>query len=95
MNDSTWATGYCRTAKVTNSSTATVKSWTLTFTLPSTARMTQSWSGTATATPIVGGTSVKVVPPTWAATIPAGGSVNSFGFCADGSGEPRAGKVTG
>ncbi|MCX6385468.1 MAG: cellulose binding domain-containing protein [Solirubrobacterales bacterium] len=84
--DSTWATGFCRSFKITNSGTKASANWKLTFTLPSTVRITDSWSGSA----VRSGNVVTVTAPNWAASVAPGASVVAFGFCASGIGEPTA-----
>ena len=86
LSDSTWAGGFCRSFKVANSGSATSTGWRLTFTLPSTVAITQSWSGSATRS----GNTVTVTPEAWAAKVAPGSGSASFGFCASGNGEPTA-----
>ncbi|WOX17163.1 cellulose binding domain-containing protein [Streptomyces sp. N50] len=45
---STWGAGFEGGYTVTNRSTHTVSSWTITFTLPATEAVTSSWNGTLT-----------------------------------------------
>ena len=90
LKDSTWASGFCRSFKVANSGTATSTGWKLTFTLPSTVAITQSWSGSVSRS----GNTVTVRPEAWAAKVAPGPGAASFGFCASGSGEPSAVSVT-
>jgi hypothetical protein len=90
LKDSTWAGGFCRSFKVANSGIVTSTGWKLTFTLPSTVAITQSWSGSATRS----GNTVTVTPETWAAKVAPGPGAASFGFCASGTGEPSAVSVT-
>jgi len=84
--DSTWTGGFCRSFKITNSGGKSSTNWKLTFTLPSSVKITDSWSGTATRS----GNVVTVTAPSWAASIAPGTSVAAFGFCASGTGEPTA-----
>ena len=84
--DSTWTGGLCRSFKIANSGGKSSTNWKLTFTLPSSVRITDSWSGTATRS----GNVVTVTAPSWAASIAPGTSVAAFGFCASGAGEPSA-----
>ncbi len=85
-SDSTWAGGFCRSFTVRNAGTAASSNWTLRFTLPSTATITDSWSGTA----VRSGTSVAVTPADWSKVVQPGASTASYGFCASGTGEPSA-----
>jgi len=84
--DSTWTGGLCRSFKIANAGTTSSRSWKLTFTLPSSVKITDSWSGSATRS----GNLVTVTAPSWAASVAPGASVAAFGFCASGSGEPSA-----
>jgi len=84
--DSTWETGLCRSFTVRNTGTTQVSGWRLAFTLPSGTSIRDSWNGTAGRQT----GAVTVTPPTWAASIAPGASVNAFGFCANGTGEPTA-----
>ncbi|MDP4604063.1 MAG: cellulose-binding domain-containing protein [Solirubrobacteraceae bacterium] len=88
--DSTWTGGLCRSFKIANSGGKSSTNWKLIFTLPSSVRITDSWSGTATRS----GNVVTVKAPSWAASIAPGKSVAAFGFCASGAGEPSAISVT-
>jgi hypothetical protein len=84
--DATWNGGFCRTFKITNSGTKASTNWKLTFTLPTSVKITDSWSGTATRS----GNVVTVTAPSWAATVAPGTSTMAFGFCASGTGQPSA-----
>ncbi|MEI7438593.1 MAG: cellulose binding domain-containing protein, partial [Thermoleophilia bacterium] len=84
--DSTWTGGFCRTFKLTNSGSKSSTNWKLTFTLPTSVKITDTWSGTATRS----GNVVTVTAPSWAATVAPGTSMMAFGFCASGTGEPSA-----
>ena len=90
IKDSTWENGFCRSFKVANSGTASSRSWKLVFTLPSSVKITESWSGTVTRS----GNTVTVLAPSWAGEIAPNGNVTAFGFCASGTGEPSAISVT-
>ena len=82
----TWTDGFCRTFEITNSGSKSSTNWKLSFTLPSSVKITDSWSGTATRS----GNVVTVTAPSWAAAVAPGTSVMAFGFCASGTGEPSA-----
>lgn len=56
---STWGAGFEGGYTVTNKSTHTVTSWTITFTLPATEAVTSSWNGTLTHT----GTQYTITSP--------------------------------
>jgi hypothetical protein len=86
IKDSTWASGFCRSFKIANSGGKSSTNWKLTFTLPSSVKITDSWSGTATRS----GNVVTVMAPSWAASVAPGTNVAAFGFCASGAGEPSA-----
>ena len=88
--DSTWNSGFCRSFTIANTGTRSSTNWRLTFTLPSSVRITDSWNGTVTRS----GNVVTVTAPGWAASVAPRTSVAAFGFCATGTGEPTAIGVT-
>ncbi len=57
--------------------------WELTFKLKSGTKVTDSMDGVATQT----NRTVKVTPPSWGLSVPAGRTVTAFGFCAKGTGD--------
>jgi hypothetical protein len=88
--DATWNGGFCRTFRITNSGSKASTNWKLTFTLPASVKITDTWSGTATRS----GNVVTVTVPSWAATVAPGTSMMAFGFCASGTGAPSAISIT-
>ena len=96
VKDSTWDGGYCRSVQTKNTGSQAINGWALRFSLPTSAVISQSWSGTLTRS----GTAVTVNPAAWAAQLAPGQTVTSFGFCvttssnANGAAEP-AGVVAG
>ncbi|MFI7542271.1 cellulose binding domain-containing protein [Actinoplanes sp. NPDC049599] len=75
---SEWGTGAQFDVTVRNTSAAAVNGWALTWTLPGTQRITQSWNATASQS----GAQARAVNVGWNAGLPAGGSVG-FGFITD------------
>lgn len=69
-------------AIVVNHGSDSASGWTLEFDLPN-ATITSDWNGTVARD----GDHFTVTPAGWAATVPAGGSSQSYGFCASGSGD--------
>ncbi|MFI5893025.1 cellulose binding domain-containing protein [Actinoplanes sp. NPDC051513] len=88
--DSDWGTGYQAKYTITNGTGATVNGWQLVFGLPSTAKLGSFWDATITTS---GGVSTAK-NPSWATTIPAGGSAE-FGFVVAGSGAPTSCTING
>jgi hypothetical protein len=88
--DSDWGTGYQAKYTITNGTGATVNGWQLAFGLPSTAKLGSFWDATITTS---GGVSTAK-NPSWASTIPAGGSAE-FGFVVAGSGAPTSCTING
>ncbi|CAB4681123.1 unannotated protein [freshwater metagenome] len=90
VKDSTWDGGYCRSVQTKNTGSQAINGWALRFSLPTSAVISQSWSGTLTRS----GTAVTVNPAAWAAQLAPGQTVTSFGFCvttssnANGAAEP-------
>ncbi len=85
VTDSSWESGSCLTLAVSNTSTTSVSSWAVSFTLAPGTRISQSWSGDL----VVAGDRAQVTAPSWGAGIPAGATVRHFGFCVTGSGLPH------
>ncbi|MET8086527.1 cellulose binding domain-containing protein [Micromonospora sp. NPDC005237] len=73
-----WGTGAQFDVTLSNTSTIPVNGWTLTWSLPGSQRITQSWNSTVTQS----GAAATAVNASWNAVIPAAGSV-SFGFVTD------------
>lgn len=88
--DSDWGTGYQAKYTITNGTGATVNGWQLVFGLPSTAKLGSFWDATVTT---AGGVSTAK-NPSYATTIPAGGTA-SFGFIVAGSGAPTSCTING
>ncbi|MET9506754.1 GDSL-type esterase/lipase family protein [Streptomyces sp. NPDC006622] len=83
---SVWQGGYQGEVKVTNtSSTAAIRSWAVTLTLPTGTQLTQVWNGAPT------GTTVRNTG--WNGTVTAGAST-TFGFLASTSTAPGTPSVT-
>ena len=70
-----WSTGFTASITITNLGASAWNGWTLRFTLPATAQISQGWSGTFTQS----GTAVTVTSATWNGPIVAGGTA-SIGF---------------
>ncbi|MEU4472625.1 cellulose binding domain-containing protein [Micromonospora sp. NPDC023888] len=73
-----WGTGAQFDVTLSNTSAVPVDGWTLTWSLPSGQRITQSWNSTVTQS----GSAATAVNASWNAVIPAAGST-SFGFVTD------------
>jgi hypothetical protein len=72
-----WASGYVGAIDITNTGTAPLNGWTLTFTWPTGWQSLGSgWNGTWTQT----GSTVRVTPADFNATLAAGGGSTSVGF---------------
>jgi hypothetical protein len=78
---STWDSGYTGQYLVSNTESAPINGWTLSFDLPAGARIDSLWNGTFTAT----GQHVVVKPASWNQQIGAGQSVD-VGFVVQGAG---------
>jgi lysophospholipase L1-like esterase len=75
---SDWGTGAQFDVTIRNTSAAAVDGWSLTWTLPGTQRIGQSWNATTSQS----GAGAKAVNVAWNAQIPEAGST-AFGFIAD------------
>ncbi|MFE2886953.1 cellulose binding domain-containing protein [Streptomyces sp. NPDC059272] len=73
---STWGAGFEGGYTVTNKSTHTVSSWTITFTLPAGEAVTSSWNGTVTHS----GTQYTITSPSWEAPLAPGDSAPVVGM---------------
>jgi endo-1,4-beta-xylanase len=72
-----WGTGYViNPLTITNTSTSTINSWTVTFTLPAGHTLSGSWNATVTTS----GQTVTAKSVSFNGSIPPGGTVTSFGF---------------
>ncbi|MBO3750697.1 polysaccharide deacetylase family protein [Streptosporangiaceae bacterium NEAU-GS5] len=72
-----WATGYViNPLTITNTSTSTINSWTVTFTLPAGHSLSGSWNATVTTS----GQNVTVKSVSFNGTLAPGASTGSFGF---------------
>ncbi|TDE56285.1 PHB depolymerase family esterase [Nonomuraea mesophila] len=84
---SQWGNGYViQPLTVTNTGTATITSWTVTFTLPAGHTLTGSWNGTVTTS----GRTVTVKSVGHNGTLAPGASTTSFGFQASRPGGDTA-----
>ncbi|MGW5349650.1 glycoside hydrolase family 9 protein [Streptomyces sp. NPDC004031] len=72
-----WSGGFQADVLVTNTGSAALNGWTLTFTFGGDQQVGSGWSGTFTQS----GNKVTVTNPSWAAALPAGGTVDP-GFTA-------------
>ena len=73
---STWGAGFEGGYTVTNKSTHTVTSWTITFTLPATEAVTSAWNGTLTHS----GTQYTITSPTWESPLAPGDTAPVVGM---------------
>jgi lysophospholipase L1-like esterase len=73
-----WGTGAQFDVTITNTSAVPLNGWTLTWTLPGSQRITQSWNATVSQS----GTVATAVNASWNATIPVAGSA-TFGLVTD------------
>ncbi|MFC6081723.1 GH12 family glycosyl hydrolase domain-containing protein [Sphaerisporangium aureirubrum] len=80
-----WNNGFTATVTVTNTGTAAVNGWTLTFTFPGNQRVTSAWSATVTQN----GSAVSAASMSYNGTI-APGANTSFGFQGSYSGTNTA-----
>ncbi|HET9169025.1 MAG TPA: cellulose binding domain-containing protein [Actinospica sp.] len=78
-----WDGGYTGTYTITNTTGAAVSSWKVVFSLPSGTTITSLWNGTETAS----GQTYTVANESWNGALAAGAST-TFGFTANGSGDP-------
>jgi Cellulose binding domain/Glycosyl hydrolases family 18 len=85
-----WSGGYTGTYTVTNTTGAAISSWSVKFSLPSGTTITSLWNGTETAS----GQSYTVTNSSWNGSLAAGAST-TFGFTADGTGDPANCTING
>src|SRR5580698_7243682 len=76
-----WPGGFQGGISINNTGTTAINSWTLTWTFPGNQQITQLWGGNVTAQ----GATVTVTDLSWDAGIPAGGTMSSVGFIANGT----------
>ncbi|HTJ72001.1 MAG TPA: cellulose binding domain-containing protein [Actinospica sp.] len=78
-----WDGGYTGTYTITNTTGSAISSWKVVFSLPSGTSITSLWNGTETAS----GSTYTVVNDSWNGALAAGAST-TFGFTANGTGDP-------
>ncbi|WP_328871602.1 cellulose binding domain-containing protein [Streptomyces sp. NBC_00287] len=88
---SDWSTGYTAQYVVTNDTGSAKADWTLTFDLPSGAKLGSLWNAESS----VSGSRVTVKPPTWDKDGLAAGESVTVGFVVNGSGDPTGCVVDG
>ena len=76
-----WSTGFQGSLSIQNTGTSAFSGWTLTWTSPGGATISQLWNGTATQS----GSTVTVTSLSYNANIAAGASYNDVGFTANGT----------
>jgi hypothetical protein len=76
-----WSTGFQGSLSIQNTGTSAFSGWTLTWTSPGGATISQLWNGTATQS----GSAVTVTSLSYNANIAAGASYNDVGFTANGT----------
>ena len=87
--DNAWQGGFQATVTVRNDGAAAVSPWTVRWTVPAGVILQSGWNATVTQS----GTTVTAAAPSWATSVPAGGSV-SVGFTANGPSTPPPSAVT-
>ena len=78
-----WSGGYTGTYTITNTTGSAISSWKVVFSLPSGTTITSLWNGTETAS----GQTYTVANDSWNGALAAGAST-TFGFTANGTGDP-------
>ena len=78
-----WDGGYTGTYTITNTTGSAISSWKVVFSLPSGTTITSLWNGTETAS----GQTYTVANDSWNGALAAGAST-TFGFTANGTGDP-------
>ena len=78
-----WDGGYTGTYTITNTTSSTISGWKVVFSLPSGTSVTSLWNGTETAA----GQTYTVTNADWNGSLAAGAST-TFGFTANGTGDP-------
>ncbi|MBT8227232.1 MAG: cellulase family glycosylhydrolase [Dactylosporangium sp.] len=77
--DNSWDDGFQATVTATNTGTAAVNPWTVTWTLPADATLGSGWNATVSQS----GSTVTATAPTWSPSLAAGASI-SIGFTVTG-----------
>ncbi|MEZ0064460.1 hypothetical protein ABIA32_000448 [Streptacidiphilus sp. MAP12-20] len=72
----TWSSGFEGDYTVTNNSNQTVKTWSLTFTLPAGEAVTSAWNGTLSQS----GNTYTITSPSWASPLAPGASASAVGM---------------
>jgi hypothetical protein len=85
-----WSGGYTGTYTVTNTTGSAISNWSVKFSLPSGTTITSLWNGTETAS----GQSYTVTNSSWNGSLAAGAST-TFGFTANGTGNPTNCTING
>ncbi|HEV8173449.1 MAG TPA: cellulose binding domain-containing protein [Actinoplanes sp.] len=88
--DSDWGTGYQARYTITNTGSAAVSGWQMSFTLPSTAKLGSVWDASIATS----GTTANVKDRGYNASVAAGTST-TFGFIVAGSGVPTSCTING
>lgn len=88
--DSDWGTGYQARYTITNTGSAAVSGWQMTFTLPSTAKLGSVWDASVATS----GATANVKDRGYNASVAAGAST-TFGFIVAGSGVPTSCTING
>lgn len=81
-----WNGGFAGQYTITNNSTVTVPSWSLSFTLPSTEKVAGVWNGSVTSS----GNTYTITGPSWAGPLDPGKSADPIGFNVSYSGTASA-----
>ncbi|HLK41778.1 MAG TPA: cellulose binding domain-containing protein [Thermoleophilia bacterium] len=87
---SSWDGGYVAQYTITNTTSSTMPTWSVAFTLPSGSTVSSLWNGTESSS----GQKYTVTPASWDTSIAVGASV-TFGFQVDGSGQPAGCTIDG
>ncbi|MCA2217941.1 cellulase family glycosylhydrolase [Jidongwangia harbinensis] len=85
-----WNSGYEGRVTVTNDTPSTITTWQVRLTLPAGTTVASSWNTTHTAS----GNTYTFTPAAWNGTLASGASA-SFGFTANGSGQPTGCEING
>jgi Glycoside hydrolase family 44/Cellulose binding domain len=79
-----WSGGFQAGFTIKNTGTTPINGWTVTWTFPGNQQITQLWGGNVTSQ----GETVTVTNLSWDGSIPAGGTMSSVGFTANGTATP-------
>jgi len=82
VDQSDWGTGFTGNISITNTSSKTLSTWTLTWTYSGNQQVYQAWDGTSTQS----GEAVTIVNASWNGAIAAGATISGIGFNANYSG---------